>query len=131
MIKDVAGQLFRKCISLLEQRLHIKITSAVLLINSDYGEYEFHLKDNDYENLTLMSKFFHKRLIEVVGRKQFIAGLVICDVCLGAGETVKEDGFISDCTKCKGGGEVARVYPTAQTELYKKLEGEQNDDEQV
>jgi hypothetical protein len=114
---DIAGRLFRKTISLMEQRLHLKVNNAILIIETNKGEHMLCLKDDEYQNLIMMSRQFHKKLINAVGRTRYIAGIATCSRCLGTG--LDTPNSYIPCKTCNGGGQVALVDPnilTAQDE---------------
>lgn len=127
MIKDVAGRLFRKSISLLEERLHVKIRNAVLIIDTEeYGEHTFQLKENEGEVLILMSRSFHRKMIDTLSRTRYIAGMDTCSRCLGTGRASMDD--YESCPICKGGGQVVLVDPNFKTAQYEPSRG---NDEQI
>src|SRR5688572_8332768 len=105
--KEKAERIFYKAISLMEDRLRLKIKNAVFILDTDYGEFEFVLKDKP-ELLILMQKFYNKRLTSLIMHKRG-SQLITCDLCLGTGETTS-GGMLIDCSKCKGGGEMMVHY---------------------
>lgn len=121
--KNVGQELFGKCIALLQQRLNIKIKTAVLLIESDFGVHSYKLNDKLVDNLILQEKVFHQDMIRLATKGQVSGGLVTCPDCLGAGEGIR-DGILRDCARCKGGGQV--VLMLDKTEINNGYESTDN-----
>lgn len=119
-------RLFEKCITLLEQRLKVKIKNAVLIVDTDYGEAAFELHEKKQpETVMLVSGFFHEKLIKLISRSRVGSSIITCDICLGAGE-VYADCLLRTCSKCKGGGKVVQILNREQIDSSSYLIG-QND----
>ena len=105
MLQNTAQLVFNKCVRLLEQRLKIKVKTAVLSIDTDFGTFQYTLNDNLVENLLLLEKMFHQDLIRLATKGQVSGGIIVCPDCLGSGEGIREGALIT-CGRCNGGGEV-------------------------
>lgn len=102
---DIGNRVFKKAVSLLEQRLKIKIYNAVLIIDSDYGDHSFKLKNNLPGNVMLLNRTMANELQRLATKGQVSGGIVTCDLCQGTGETLLS-GILQTCSKCKGGGKM-------------------------
>lgn len=122
--KNIGQELFGKCITLLQQRLNIKINHAVLLIDSDFGVHSFRLNDKLVENLILQEKVFHQDMIQLATKGQVSGGIVTCPDCLGAGEGIR-NGILTNCARCRGGGQV--VLMLNKTEINNENNGRENE----
>lgn len=94
--------LFEKCLNLIQQRTRLRIRNAILLIDTESGDYQVVLKDKP-EILLLINKFYTRQLVGLI-MKRYGSQLVPCDKC------VEGEYYIGDilvvCSKCKGGGQM-------------------------
>lgn len=118
-----SARLFQKCISLMEQRLNLRIKNAVLVFDSDYGQGFVELNDKPEENLMITSRYHHGKLMETLSRNRAGGGIITCDRCLGGGELI-EGGLLITCKKCKGGGQVVQILNKEFTGHSDLLESE-------
>lgn len=118
--QDVGNRVFIKSIHLLEQRLKIKISNAILIIESDYGDHEFKLKNNLPANVMLLNRTMANELTRLATKGQVSGGIVLCSLCGGTGETLVT-GILQTCSKCKGGGKmVAMLDKTEKQDGHSK-----------
>lgn len=105
MQQNQGQRVFHKSIGLLEERLGFKVKKAILLIETDFGDFQYMLR-NDISTFQMILTYFQKKLNEVAFLR-FGSSLVRCDRCLdGTGLVWLPSGQSETCPKCNGGGEM-------------------------
>lgn len=103
---DTLTKLFEKCLGLITQRTGLRIRNAVMLIDTEQGDFQVVLKDKP-QILLLINKFYTRQLLGLI-MKRYGSQLIPCDRCNGEGEYMSpgEVTVLSLCPKCKGGGQM-------------------------
>lgn len=100
---DLGKRLFLKFIGLTEERMSWKVKKAVVIFETDKGNFVYHLSD-DIPTFQLLLWYFNDTLTRFMGM-QFGTTLVTCGRCSGSG-LVWMENISETCPKCKGGGQM-------------------------
>lgn len=128
-MSNTAHRIFHKSIKLMEERIRAKVRHAVLLIETDYGDYtyEFGKDENEATTLLLANRFVAEKATKMFIQRYKTAHLVMCQTCAGSGEVLRDGYILTACSRCKGGGQVVLTVQHTEDETNKQQIRPEND----
>lgn len=120
-MNETTHRVFEKSVRLIESRAKVKVTNAVLLLETNFGPFTLELNPDikTPNNLVLANRYIAERTTDLFVRRYATGQMVTCRQCSGVGELFAGEALIT-CSRCNGGGVMVVTVNKDEYELREK-----------